>query len=226
MTIDPSYRPIGNLTDWLVRFSIVSIILSVVSHVVQFFRTISLEYISQTDIAISIVSGIISVLVTIILLIWFYRATKNIRSFGAKEVTSPGMAVVWWFIPILHLWKPYQVAQQIWKASYPNTKSIEGNEWKNVPNSNIVKAWWGLGLLFIFGAVVTGAIGGVIIAQLSNFDPEQTDDSILRSSSFLKLISIPFLVISIFSTFYFIWMVTQVSKWQYQKSRTDYSISP
>jgi hypothetical protein len=31
---------------------------------------------------------------------WYYQATKNIQSFGTKKITSPGMAVIWWFVPV------------------------------------------------------------------------------------------------------------------------------
>lgn len=33
-------------------------------------------------------------------LYWYYQATENIQSFGAKEITSPVKAVIWWFVPV------------------------------------------------------------------------------------------------------------------------------
>lgn len=60
------------------------------------------------------------------------------------------MAVVWWFIPILDLWKPHSVAQQIWKASNPQIILSNGIEWKNSPRSNVIILWWVLFLLSIF----------------------------------------------------------------------------
>jgi len=107
-----SFRSIGNLTDWLVRFSIIIIVLSVISIAADFYESLSSGFddskISITEI-IGTLSTMISILIIIIILMWYYRATKNIHSFGAKEVTSPRMAVLWWFIPISDLWKPYKL---------------------------------------------------------------------------------------------------------------------
>jgi hypothetical protein len=165
MTIDlTSYRSIGNLTDWLVRFSIVMIILTVVAFAATSYQTLLVEYNPQFD-KVYDITGIfiliVSILLNISLLFWYYRATKNIHSFGAKEVTSPRMAVVWWLIPIAFLWKPYRVAQQIWKSSDPDIKLTNGTEWKNTSSSKIIKLWWFLTLASIFGSIVTGVASGL-----------------------------------------------------------------
>lgn len=68
------------------------------------------------------------------------------------------MSVIWWFIPIAFLWKPYSVAQQIWKASKPGIKLTEDTEWRKVPGSNIVKIWWILGIFAILIRVLTGTL--------------------------------------------------------------------
>ncbi|HJU79853.1 MAG TPA: DUF4328 domain-containing protein, partial [Nitrososphaeraceae archaeon] len=74
-------------------------------------------------------------------LYWYYQATENIQSFGAKEITSPVKAVIWWFVPVYFFWKPYIITQQLWKVSNPKTNLIVGTEWKNSPNSKIIKVW-------------------------------------------------------------------------------------
>ena len=211
MTIDPTlYRSIGNLTDWLVRFSIVMIILSIISIAAAFYVTLSGAVDgSQWTIAdtINTFIFIVSIPIFIIFLVWFYRATKNINSFGAKYVNSPGMAVVWWFIPIMNLWKPHEVAQQIWRASNPEIKLTEGTEWRKVPGSNIITRWWVLGLVSIFAAIVVSII----------FDPEQAEDPLLMSL-YLNIVTIPTVVISIISIIHFMRMIRQISTWQNHES--------
>ena len=119
----------------------------------------------------------------------------------------PGMAVVWWFIPIMNLWKPHEVAQQIWRASNPETKLTEGTEWRKVPSSNFVTIWWVLGLVSIFAAIVIDVV----------FDPEQAQDP-LSMSLYQNIVTIPAVVISIISIIYFIRMIRQISAWQDRKS--------
>ena len=200
-----SYRSIGNLTDWLVRFSVVMIIISIISTAAEFYVTLSgaIDE-SQFTIAdiIGTISFVISIPIIIIVLVWFYRATKNIYSFGAKYVNSPGMAVVWWFIPIMNLWKPHEVAQQIWRASNPEIKLTEGTEWRKVPSSTIIKIWWVLGLVSIFGVIVVDHVASDLISQYNTIDPEQAEEARLMSL-YVNLVTIPFVVISIFSIIYF-----------------------
>lgn len=211
MTIDPTlYRSIGNLTDWLVRFSIAMIILSIISMAAAFYVTLSGAIDdSQWTIADTIDTFIfiVSIPIFIIFLVWFYRATKNINSFGAKYVNSPGMAVVWWFIPIMNLWKPHEVAQQIWRASSPEIKLTEGTEWRKVPSSNIITIWWVLGLVSILAAIVVSVV----------IRPEQAEDPVLMSL-YLNIVTIPIVVISIISIIYFMRMIRQISTWQDRKS--------
>lgn len=218
MTINStSFRSISNLTDWLVKFSIAMIILSIISVAASSYQAVSVEYDPQSDniyAVIGIFTGIISILLGIILLFWYYRATKNIHSFGAKEVTSPRMAVIWWFIPIAVLWKPYQVTQQIWKASNPEIKLVNGTEWKNTPNSKLVKIWWFLTLASIFGSIAISLGSGVL---LYNSNQDLFRESI-QATLIESIVTIPFLILGIISTIYFIRVIKQISTWQYQKS--------
>lgn len=218
MGINPSsYRSIGNRSDWLVRFSVVTMILLVITIVATIYQTITIAYDLQFGyvfLIIGIFTAIISILLNIILMFWYYRATKNIHSFGAKEVTSPRMAVIWWLIPIAFLWKPYNVAQQIWKASSPEIKLTNGTEWKGVPNSNVVKRWWILMLATVFGSIFASVGGGVGFAQIYNSESVLSEESDQTAS----IISIPILVLNIISLIYFIRVVTQISTRQYHKS--------
>lgn len=199
----PSFRSISNTTDWFVRFIITAIILTVFSSAMTYYLTFSATYSGSLSDnisnVISTLAGIISVLTSIIGLFWYYRATKNIHSFGAKSVTSPIMAILWWFVPIFNLWKPYYVTQQIWKASNPEVKLTEGTEWIKSPSSKIIKQWWILELLSIAGSGLVGII----------------DQS--------NLLAIPFLVIAIISTILFIRIIRQISTWQHLKSLQVFS---
>jgi hypothetical protein len=81
------------------------------------------------------------------------------------------MAVIWFFVPILQLWKPYKVAEQIWKVSNPEITISEGTEWKNSPTSYIIKLWWVLGILsyFVVFIDVFGFLGNVLFVASAIF---------------------------------------------------------
>ncbi|HEY7695307.1 MAG TPA: DUF4328 domain-containing protein [Nitrososphaeraceae archaeon] len=218
MTNTHTFRPIGRISKWLINWSIASIALTVI-YVVSAFILLYLFvdvyhapnsftfWVAQVMLVIHIVSGIMT-------LFWFYRANKNIHAFGAKEVTSPAMSVIWWFIPIAFFWKPYSVAQQIWKASNPEVKLIEGTESRKVPESNIVRVWWILGILAILLRVLADVLFIPAFGQ-SLFTPHYIEEpNVLYKGFPILIMDIPAMI----STVYFIRMIKKVSEWQGHKA--------
>lgn len=74
--------------------------------------------------------------------IWIYRASANLRSFGASGLpTSPGWAVGWYFIPFANLIKPFQAMDEIWRASAAPL------QWEQVATPPLLRLWWALWLI-------------------------------------------------------------------------------
>jgi hypothetical protein len=153
--------------------------------------------------------------VTIITLIWFYKANRNIHAFGAKEISSSTMAVVWWFVPILQLWKPYSIAQQIWKASNPQLNISNGTEWKQSESSRIIKFWWILGLSYIFVAII-GVVFKMMVVGLNTYlyIEEATQGVIELDIFYSAFIGVALNVLAILSTLFFIRIIKHISAWQ------------
>ena len=213
----PPFRSIANITNWLVRLIYVTIIVTIISIGGLLFQSVSFDYNSLDFIFqfIGNVGSIVSIIAVIIGLFWYYRANKNIHSFGAKQVWRPILSVIWWFIPVLNLYFPYDVTQQIWKASSPQTKLANGMEWQSVPSSKIVKLWWILLLVSIFGVIIVTFSYGLTEAY---FDaPESFVDSTADMLS-LNIVIISFSTVSIVATIYFLRIIKQISIWQEQKS--------
>ena len=110
-------------------------------------------------IAVLLLSGIAVVLYFIILmfcfvvfLMWLYRARSNLPALGADDVRwSPGWSIAMWFIPIMSLFRPYQVVKETWQASDPG--SLPG--WRRDPPPDIFGWWWGLFLVYSFSSNAT-----------------------------------------------------------------------
>ncbi|MBI15650.1 MAG: hypothetical protein CL782_05325 [Chloroflexi bacterium] len=89
-------------------------------------------------------------LVTIITFLrWIYQASSNLNALGyVSQRFSPAWAVGWWFIPFMHLFRPYQVMNEIWKSSHPNNKYTPGvpsaGTYKIDIGSNLIGWWWAL----------------------------------------------------------------------------------
>ena len=76
------------------------------------------------------------VLTAIVFLVFFHRAYSNLATLGAAERRyTPGWAVGSWFIPILSLFRPKQIANDIWRGS-------DGS-----PVPAVFHWWWALWLV-------------------------------------------------------------------------------
>jgi hypothetical protein len=90
------------------------------------------------------------ILTIIFFCMWAYRAYGNLTALGAYGLrTTPGWIVGYFFIPIMQLFRPYQLHAETWKASDPDVP-----EWHpGVPEAEsapIVGLWWTFWLLSLF----------------------------------------------------------------------------
>jgi len=207
-----SFRSISKISKRLINWTIASIIITVINSII--FSAIpvpssELPYggIGFVSLVIAFVNSVIAIVIGVITLIWFYRANKNIRAFGAKDVFSPRMAVIWWFIPIIHLWKPYEIAQQMWKASNPQIVLSNGTEWKKSLSSNTIKIWWLLAILSIFVSIFIQFFTPTGSAQFL-FEPTYKTEPTIFNEQFQIIVSA---ILEIISSIFFIRMLKQVS---------------
>jgi hypothetical protein len=62
--------------------------------------------------------------------LWVHRVHRNLPALGHQPATSTTMAVAWFFIPVVNLWKPLQVVREIWRSTLPST------------SDRILGFWW------------------------------------------------------------------------------------
>ena len=91
-------------------------------------------------------------------LMWIYRASRNLVAMGVQLRYSSGWAVRSWFIPIISLFRPYQVMKEIWKRSHPNRPD---------PDALLVNVWWALWL------------GSFVVAYLPRFALDDTAETLI-----------------------------------------------
>lgn len=83
---------------------------------------------------------------------WIYVMNRNAHALLAKGMRStPRRAVGWFVAPVLHLWRPLQVLQELFRASHPR----HVDDWRRAPVPHLLSLWWTLWLLFQ-GAVALG----------------------------------------------------------------------
>jgi hypothetical protein len=109
-------------------------------------------------------------LTTVVLfLMWFSRAYHNVPKLGVRLLRyGRGWSIGAWFVPILSLFRPKQIANDIWRGSDPDLpRAHAGNGWHSarVPRA-LFGFWWAAYL--ITNVMGSAAIrnGGESIAQL------------------------------------------------------------
>ncbi len=101
-------------------------------------------------------------------LAWLFQARVNLRAFGTRRPSYSRGWVVWGFlVPLVNLFRPYQVIREIWQASAP--ESHDAFNWRSLPVSRLLPAWWALfvgwgGLQLM--ALLTNTGAGVSLAKL------------------------------------------------------------
>jgi hypothetical protein len=74
---------------------------------------------------------------------WFAPAYRNLPSLGAPNLRfTPGWAIGAWFVPVLNLWRPKQIANDIWRGSDPEAPAELSATLQQRPVAGIVTAWW------------------------------------------------------------------------------------
>ncbi len=76
----------------------------------------------------------------ILFLFWIHRAYKNHEQLSRRgNEYSPGWAVFGFFIPIVSLFRPYQVVREMWDETQAGT---EGDPLLATPAHSVIILWW------------------------------------------------------------------------------------
>jgi uncharacterized protein DUF4328 len=75
---------------------------------------------------------------------WLHHAYRNLRPLGAGALRYSTHTAVWsWFVPILNLWKPKQVINDVWRASDPDAPRHQNLEdWSAKDPPLLYGFWW------------------------------------------------------------------------------------
>ena len=104
----------------------------------------------------------------VVFLMWFSRAYRNVERLGARPLRfSGGWAIGAWFVPFLNLWRPKQIANDIWRGSDPALPRPAGpGAWRDGAIPGLLFGVWRF--LWLFSGVTSGPglFGGESIDEL------------------------------------------------------------
>jgi hypothetical protein len=86
---------------------------------------------------------------------WFHRAYANLPAVGIEKLGhGTGWAIGAWFVPIISLFWPKQIADEIWRGSDPSLEPDQDRDWRRGKVPVVFGLWW---LAFIASGFLVGA---------------------------------------------------------------------
>jgi hypothetical protein len=115
---------------------------------------VSLDDLDRNDTR-QVIAGLLSFVAFIaavfLFLRWFHAAYRNLKALGQPNLRfTTGWAIGAWFVPFLNLWRPKQIANDIWTGSGPDTPALQGSGWKGHPLPALLGFWWALWIISIY----------------------------------------------------------------------------
>lgn len=162
------YRPLKGRAKWVVRLLVVGIVIDLIAVGSDVFERAFIERVESgelvteseaeaNDVRQGIVGGIqgaVFILTAAFFIAWFHRAYTNLRALGASSLRfGPGWAVGAWFVPILNIWRPKQIANDIWRGSNPVLPREAADAWQD-PVPPLFMFWW---LAYLLGQSIYSA---------------------------------------------------------------------
>jgi hypothetical protein len=113
----------------------------------------------RRQIAVGVAQVSLLVLTAVFFIIWFKRAYEHVEPLGGNRRYGTGWAIGAWFVPIMNLWRPKQIANDIWRAGNgPGDSSI--SPWLTL--------WWAAFLVSNWASQLAGrlSIAGDTVEEL------------------------------------------------------------
>jgi hypothetical protein len=160
-----AHEPLAGRAKWAQRALISVVVLNAIGVVSASFAyqlygsdLITQDDLDRTDLREGLVALLtfVAYLFAIVFFIsWFRRAYRNLPALGATGLRyRSGWTIGSWFIPIVGLILPKQIANDIWRASDPDERSDLGTLWQGDEVPALYQWWWGF---FVVGSLLGNA---------------------------------------------------------------------
>jgi hypothetical protein len=88
------------------------------------------------------VSVVIYLSTIVVVLMWLYRSCRNLLAFNVQGLeATPGWAVGYWFVPILSLFKPLKIVNELYHSSLAEDRD-EMFTFTNNSSTALTGGWW------------------------------------------------------------------------------------
>lgn len=166
----------------------------------------------QATTSSSIAQTAVYVIAAITFLFWFARAFYNLPRLGVGPLRfGRGWSIGGWFVPILNLFRPKAIANDIWRGSDAAAKKEAFSDWKAQPVPAVVHWWWAM---YIIGELLSRAVARVFIDQDETFATRQEAIDLLRDERTGFSLDVAASIVSIIAALLAIQVIRKLTKRQ------------
>jgi uncharacterized protein DUF4328 len=135
----------------------------------------------------------------IFFLMWIYRAQRNLPALGIRRPRySPAWAVGWFFVPILNLFRPYDIVKELWKETNPDVgisdtflKQYSSTTKPYSSKSMLIGLWWG----FWIASVIVARAASRLTSESSGINEVITGTWVSMASDALSIVGTVFAIL-------------------------------
>jgi hypothetical protein len=108
-----------------------------------------------------ILSGLVSIAIFVLLIIWLYRAAKNNEALGRLNPRlGPGWAIGGWFIPVANFVIPFIVMDDVWRGADPSIARGDPG-WRRSSTLGAIWAWLVTAVIWYVPSTIASSGGDV-----------------------------------------------------------------
>jgi hypothetical protein len=108
-----------------------------------------------------ILSGLVSIAIFVLLIIWLYRAAKNNEALGRLNPRlGPGWAIGGWFIPLANFVIPFIVMDDVWRGADPSIAWGDPG-WRRSSTLGAIWAWLVTAVIWYVPSTIASSGGDV-----------------------------------------------------------------
>ncbi|HEX2590138.1 MAG TPA: DUF4328 domain-containing protein [Rhizomicrobium sp.] len=101
----------------------------------------------------------VHILTLVSLFVWLHRATANVYAFGADISFDPPWAIGWLILPVVNIWMPFVVMEELWRASE------DAHAWRQHTAPWAVIYWWAAWAASCLLGVLAYFTGGALVVK-------------------------------------------------------------